>query len=133
MTVFTDTSGLYAVLDRDDSYHLAARQAWIAILSGLQTLVTSNYIVVETTALVQHRLGMQALQVFFNEIMPVLHLEWLSPIDHQAAVAAVLAANRRRLSLVDCSSFELMRRLGIGKAFSFDPHFKEQGFEVIPL
>jgi predicted nucleic acid-binding protein len=29
-------------------------------------------------------------------------------------------------------SFEIMRTLGIKTAFTFDPHFKEQGFTAIP-
>jgi len=32
---------------------------------------------------------------------------------------------------VDCVSFELMRRLGLARAFCFDSHFDEQGFETI--
>ena len=48
------------------------------------------------------------------------------------SVQDVFAANRRQLSLVDCSSFETMRRVRIEKVFTFDEHFREQGFEVIP-
>jgi len=43
-----------------------------------------------------------------------------------------VTADRRQLSLVDCSSFETMRRLGIKKVFSFGEHFREHDFEVIP-
>lgn len=42
---------------------------------------------------------------------------------------ALLAAGRLRLSLIDCASFVLMRRHGIQRAFTFDRHFTEQGFE----
>jgi len=38
---------------------------------------------------------------------------------------------RKKLSLVDCVSFNLMRRLGVKKVFAFDPHFKEQGFTLV--
>jgi len=41
-----------------------------------------------------------------------------------------LTAARRQLSLVDCISFEVMRRRGIKTAFTFDDHFAEQGFET---
>jgi predicted nucleic acid-binding protein len=41
-------------------------------------------------------------------------------------------ANRRQLSLVDYTGFETMRHLGIEKVFTFDEHFREQGFELIP-
>jgi len=45
---------------------------------------------------------------------------------------AVLSANRKKLSLVDCVSFQVMRETGIRTAFCFDEHFREQGFDVIP-
>ena len=41
-----------------------------------------------------------------------------------------MAAGRRDLSLVDCASFEVMRRSGIRTAFAFDPHFGEFGYEI---
>jgi predicted nucleic acid-binding protein len=50
----------------------------------------------------------------------------------ELAINTVLTANRRNLNLVDCSSFETMRRLGIKTIFTFDEHSKEQGFQVIP-
>ncbi|MDP2857839.1 MAG: VapC toxin family PIN domain ribonuclease, partial [Bacillota bacterium] len=46
--------------------------------------------------------------------------------------AALLTAGRRNLSLVDCVSFDVMRRLGMEKAFAFDAHFAEQGFQCMP-
>jgi predicted nucleic acid-binding protein len=49
-----------------------------------------------------------------------------------AAMSALLAANRRTLSLVDCTSFEIMRESGLDTVFTFDAHFSEQGFKVIP-
>lgn len=52
--------------------------------------------------------------------------------NHGVAVTALLTAGKRQLSLVDCSSFEAMRRLGITSAFAFDRHFAEQGFEQVP-
>jgi predicted nucleic acid-binding protein len=43
-----------------------------------------------------------------------------------------LLENRRNLSFVDCSSFDTIQRLIIDKVFTFDGHFAEQGFAVIP-
>jgi predicted nucleic acid-binding protein len=45
---------------------------------------------------------------------------------------AFIAADRRGLSLVDLSSFETMRRLGIRSVFTFDRHFRQYGFEILP-
>ena len=46
----------------------------------------------------------------------------------------LLAEGRRKLSLVDCVSFELMRDKGRHTGFAFDAHFNEQGFDCeIPV
>lgn len=102
------------------------------MLSGSELLLTSNYVVIESFALVQSRLGMKAARSFAEDVLPALELEWVTLDDHRGAVHAVLAANRRNLSLVDCSSFQVMRRLGVRSAFAFDQHFREQGFRVLP-
>ncbi len=132
--IFVDTSALYAVLDRDDAAHPAARSAWTQWLEASDgpTLVASNYILVETFALVQSRLGLDAVRTLMDDLLPVLTIEWITPDDHRVAVAMLRNANRRRLSLVDCSSFQVMRRLAVSEAFAFDGHFSEQGFRVRP-
>jgi predicted nucleic acid-binding protein len=75
---------------------------------------------------------MEAARTLHEDIVPALGVEWLDAQDHDAGVKAMLIADRRQLSLVDCSSFETMRRLGISTAFTFDRHFAEQGFVCIP-
>lgn len=133
MSLFVDTSALYAAMDRDDEFHARASAHWKECLSGTEVLLTSNYILVETLALVQSRLGMEATRLLASDVIPALEIEWVSADDHRAALEAVLAANRRSLSFVDCASFQVMRRLGLRSAFAFDPHFAEQGFEVAPV
>jgi predicted nucleic acid-binding protein len=129
-SVFVDTSRFYAVLERDDSNHSRARAIWERFLPE-SNLVTNNYVLVETTALVQRRLGMAALRAFVNDILPVVHIEWISEQSHRAALEAVLASARRNLSLVDCVSFQTMRECGLDSAFCFDAHFHQQGFHTL--
>ncbi len=45
--------------------------------------------------------------------------------------AALLAGVRRGVSLVDCCCFQVMRRLGPERAFAFDRHFANAGFQVL--
>lgn len=132
MSLFVDTSALYAVLDRDDGFHSAARQHWLELLAGEELLLLTNYVLVECFALVQARLGIEAVRVLHDDLLPVFLVHWVNEEDHRNAVQAVLAAGRRDLSLVDCSSFAVMRRLRLRKAFSFDAHFEEQGFRIEP-
>lgn len=132
MTVFVDTSALYAVLDRDDGFHAAAREHWVELLAGKEPLLLTNYVLVECFALVQTRIGIEAVRVLHDDLLPVFSVQWIDEEDHHKAVQATLAARRRDLSLVDCSSFAVMRRLRLRKAFSFDAHFEEQGFRIEP-
>src|ERR1700731_521402 len=131
MTVFVDTSALYAVFDRDDSSHRSPREIWTRLVTEDATLLTTNYVLVETSALFQRRLGLPALRAFHEDIVPLLNVEWISEQMHVAGVAAVLAAARKKLSLVDCVSFQIMRQQGVRAAFCFDSHFREQGFEIL--
>jgi uncharacterized protein len=132
MTVFLDTSGLYAVFDRDDANHSSARNAWVAWLREGAVLVTNNYVLLETAALLKHRIGVAALRALHEEVTPLLQVDWISEEQHRSGVEAVLAAARRKLSLVDCVSFQTMRNRGVRTAFCFDPHFREQGFTTKP-
>jgi len=132
MTVFIDTSALFAVLDADDQNHERAKRVWVKLLTQDAEIVCTNYILVETFALVQHRLGMEAVRVLQEDVVPVLSVEWVDETCHHASVMALLIAARRQLSLVDCVSFYTMRRLGIKTAFTLDRHFAEQGFECLP-
>jgi predicted nucleic acid-binding protein len=132
MRVFIDTSAFYALLDRDDENHQKAKTAWASLLENEDALMTSNYVLVETFALIQHRLGMDAVRGVQNDIMPLVHIEYVIQELHRSGVSALLSASRRSLSLVDCISFEMMRTLEIKTAFAFDPHFREQGFNISP-
>lgn len=132
MRVFIDTSAFYALLDRDDAGQERAKGTWRGILRAENALVTSNYVLVEVFALLQSRLGVEAVRVFQEDVLPIINIEFVSPETHRSGIAALLAASRRNLSFVDCVSFEIMRTLGIKTVFAFDPHFKEQGFRIIP-
>ena len=132
MTHFVDTSGLLAILSADDRFHSEAFRAWAGWVADEIPLVTSNYILTETTAVVQRRLGFDAVTALYADILPVMHVEWIDPALHQAAAAVLMTIRQRHLSLVDCTSFELMRRLGLRRVFTFDRHFAEQGFACLP-
>lgn len=129
--VFIDTSAFYAVLDADDEAHAQARAGWTGLIRDGRPLVTSNYVCAETCALVQARLGMDAVRVLFDDMLPIVTVVMLDETLHTNAIATLLGANRRNLSLVDCTSFAVMRHRDTVTAFAFDQHFAEQGFQLV--
>jgi predicted nucleic acid-binding protein len=130
--IFVDTSAFLATLNVGDRFHASAGVAWRAWLTKEVPLITSNYVVLETTALVQHRLGVEAVATLHEDMIPPLHVEWIDVSLHDLAINALLTLRQRQLSLVDCTSFVLMRHLGIRQVFTFDRHFGEQGFICLP-
>ena len=131
MNIFIDTSAFFAVLDKRDRNHPAADRIWQRIITSGDVLFCHNYVLVETSALLQHRLGLEAVRTFEEDIVPLLNVLWIAERIHRSAVSALLAASRSSLSLVDCVSFEVMRAAGIKTAFVFDSDFKEQGFDCL--
>ncbi len=120
------------MLSATDRYHAPAATAWARWLAENVPLVTSNYVVTETTAVVQNRIGFDAVTALYGDILPVLQVEWVDAALHSAAAAIMMTVRQRHLSLVDCTSFELMRHLGLRTAFAFDQHFVAQGFACVP-
>ncbi|MCY4017456.1 MAG: PIN domain-containing protein [Gammaproteobacteria bacterium] len=132
MSLFIDTSALYALLDGDEPRHAEVVESWQTAIGDGRILYTSNYVLVETFALVQRRLGLDATRGLATVFMPLLQPVWVDQELHAAATASLFTAAQRHLSLVDCTSFELMRRLGLTDALALDSDFARQGFNLLP-
>jgi predicted nucleic acid-binding protein len=130
--IFIDSSAFYSILDIDDKNHSKGRGFWDDLLKTDEVLFTTNYVLIETTALVQRRIGLAAVRALHDEFAPALRIEWISEEDHSRGVDAALIAGRRKLSVIDCISFRCIRRHHSSSVFTFDDHFREQGFTVVP-
>jgi predicted nucleic acid-binding protein len=132
MRAFIDTSAFLSILDRSDPNHEQAGKIWLYLLErDNTTLYCTNYVLLESTALIQNRLGLSFVKMFQANVVPILTVKWVDETLHQKGMLAVLIANRRQLSLVDCVSFATMRELSIEHYFAFDEHFAEQGFTKV--
>lgn len=86
------------------------------------------YVVIETSALVQRRLGMKAVERLHRGLLPIVRVTMVDTSTHQRAVERWLAQRLRGLSLVDVTSFVVMRDQGLNHAFAFDDDFVREGF-----
>jgi uncharacterized protein len=128
MNVYVDTSAFLAILDHQDMHHVAAQAKFQEMAHINAALTCTNYVLVESLALIQRRLGMQIIQHFHQKMLPIVKIFWVEEQLHQIALINFLASNRRKLSFVDCVSFAAMRQLNIDRYFAFDEHFIKQGF-----
>ena len=129
--LFVDTSAWFAYANRKDPDHSAVRKAF---RNSAGRITTSNFIFDETISLCAYRLGHAAAA----KVGPVLldtgtvDLIRVTPEDEQAAWTLFCHRLDQRYSFTDCTSFALMRRLGIGTALALDEDFRIEGLQVVP-
>ena len=129
--VFVDTSAFYALMDRSDKNYEQAAALWKDLVEKDLYLNTSNYVIVETLAILQSRLGFEAANLWYRDVLSLAEVLWIEGSIHNLAHELWLGLGRRKLSFVDCVSFVTMRHYKIEKVFVFDRHFEEQGFEIV--
>lgn len=129
--LFVDTSAWFALANRRDPDHAAARSALEACTGRL---VSSNFVFDETVTLCLHRLGRDAaLRV--GEMLrggDTVDLARATAADEAAAWKLFLQRADQRYSFTDCVSFVIMKRLEIRRAAALDEDFRREGFEVVP-
>lgn len=132
MRVFVDTSALYALLAIDDLHHEAARRCFEQLDREGAVFVSTNYILLECASLIQRRRGFEPASTFLTRAAERLQVLWIGEPEHREAVALWARAQRRALSLVDCSSIAVMRQQRLEQVVAFDRQFTEAGFDVLP-
>jgi predicted nucleic acid-binding protein len=128
--VFVDTSGFYAALDGSDPFCPTAVELFRRAELDQWQLMTTNYVVHETWALVQHRLGCDAVEDFLDVLLPSCRVEFVDQSLYALGAQRCRLARQRKLSLTDCISLELMLRLGVTEAIARDVHFDREGVRL---
>lgn len=130
MDCFVDTSGFYAYLDETDPAHLQAIQLFQKAGKEEWCLRTTNYVVQETAALVQTRLGWNACDQWLNEVLCTVQVEMVADELHRMGMARWRQARLRNLSLTDCVSLAYLEQEGIREGIVFDRHFTDRGVRL---
>jgi len=120
MSLFVDTSIWYAAADSGDRSNSSAK----TILTGGEALVTSDHVLVETWSLLHHKLGRNVAERFWDALRSgIAAIEAVGPADLEAAWEIGVSWRDQDFSIVDRTSFAVMRRLGIERAASLDEDF----------
>lgn len=132
--LFLDTAGWFAALSPREHGHATARATYADAAREGQLLVTTPLVAAEMHTLILRWRGARA-GTFFLETVFETGAHVLAPLDDDLIGAALSRWIRRfadkPLSLADAVSFEVMRRERIGRALTFDRHFRDAGFEIL--
>lgn len=119
MSLFVDTSIWYAAADSADRSNSRLK----AILRCGEPLITSD-LLVETWTLLHHRLQREAAERSWDGLRSgIAIVEAVGLADLEAAWEMGLSWRDRDFSIVDRTSFAVMRRLGIDRVATLDQHF----------
>ena len=120
MSLFVDTSIWYAAADSSDRANTRAKE----ILSASEPLVTTDHILIESWTLLRYRIGRPAAERFWQALRGgVATIETVVLPDLDAAWKIGQDFRDQDFSIVDRSSFAVMRRLGIQRVASLEAHF----------
>lgn len=131
--VFVDTSGLYALVEKNDAHHTRARRAVEKLLRAGRKLVLTDYIVDETTTLAKARSGNRvAMRVLdLLEQSAGIRIEWIGSSRFEETKTFFRKHVDHGYSFTDCTSFVIMNELELTEALTTDKHFREAGFGAL--
>lgn len=131
MKIYADTSGLFAALVKNDIMHSKAGPTMEKLLEEGAEIHVTSYVLLETMALLQARVGLDAARQFEQVLRPLLQVHWVEESLHEKAFKRLELRGTRGVSLVDCTSFVTMEDAGIRSVFGYDEHFTEEGFHLV--
>lgn len=132
MRLFVDTSAWLALNNKNDQYHDEAVSKITKVRQQKIQLVTSEYVFNESVTILRYRISHRAA-VAFGDALISSNVASIEDITNEERLKAWVLFKKYRdkdLSFTDCTSFALMVKLKLQKAFSFDNHFKQVGFEL---
>lgn len=129
--VFLDTVGLIALLDEADQWHDAAEAAYSGLLREPAEPITTSYVLLECGNAASRRPYRDHVVTILNEMEGQGRVVFPSESDWRVAWRSYQGFSAGGPSIVDCVSFEIMRRLGVREAFTNDQHFTAAGFQVL--
>jgi uncharacterized protein len=129
--LFVDTGAWYALVDGKDPDHGSARKFFE---KNRIPLITTNFIFDETVTLLRKRLGWPVAHEFGRRLKESGFAGLLSVTESDEELAWEIFRKYRDhdFSYTDCTSFAVMKRLGIKTAFTFDGHFVSMKFTAVP-
>jgi predicted nucleic acid-binding protein len=130
--LFCDTSGWGHLIDPTQPYHTLATKLYRSARDDNRRVITTNYVIGELVALFTSPLRIpRSTTIAFIETLKsspyidIIHID--RNLDQESWE---LLANRQDKvwSLVDCSSFVVMRQRSIVEALTTDHNFEQAGF-----
>lgn len=129
--VFVDTSMFFALVNDKDQFHKSAVSIWEKLKNTNTVLITSNYILNETFALIRSRRGVKIVDDFRKSLTNQYEIKIIRiTVTDEANAWEYFLKDWSNLSFTDSVSFAVMARLGLKQVATFDKDFRRAGFQI---
>ena len=129
--IIVDSAAFYALTFDGDSFHQRAQAEYDELLDEGKELWTTSYALVETMALIQRRLGFNAVVNFLHRIARNVRVVWIDEDRHSRAWDRLVERQGAGLNFVDWTVALASEELD-AVIFTFDGGFVNRGYSVIP-
>ena len=129
--VFLDTAGLVAIWNEDDQWHVSASAVFADLVRARTKLITTDFVLLECGNAASRRPFRSNVISLRNGLKAGRLLIAATIEDQQRAWEAFERGEAGGAGIVDLVSFQVMRRLGLTRAFTGDAHFRAAGFETM--
>lgn len=130
--LFADTSGWGSIASPTEPFHVLAASVYRHARGQKRPIITTNYVVAELVALMTSplRISRAGIVAFVTGLkaspfVEIVHVD--AVLDHEGW-QLFQARQDKDWSLVDCTSFIVMKKQGIAEALTADHHFEQAGF-----
>ncbi len=136
-TVFVDTSAWKAYYDEEDEWHGEARGFLDSLASkrvSIRGFLTSDYVLDETITLIRFAHSHTKAVEFAKAVLSskATRIAYTGDEVFLKALDLFRESKDKEWSFTDCVSFTIMKLQDVTTCFSFDPHFKQAGFQTVP-
>lgn len=131
MNLFVDSSAFVALRSVKDPSHQRALELMQEVGDTYAELVTSNFIIAESITVISQKVSHWDAVDFREHDLAALRVVRITEDLEDQAFEIFRELASKNVSFIDCTSFALMRSLGITTAFAFDEHFTQQGFILL--
>ena len=130
---FIDSGAWIALAIRGDPLHARAVETWRQIISTRVLLYSSVPVIVETFTFLDRNTSRDVALSWRDSLDGIVGLRILdcTASDLRDAWIWFERPDLHKLSAVDATSFVLMKKNGVRRAFAFDHHFATAGFRLL--
>jgi uncharacterized protein len=131
--VWVDTGGFYAMLDHREKKHEEVKRQIHDLKSRGDRIVTSDYVLDETIALLRARRLSYLIVPWMDGILEGNSIEivWMDAVQFREVFAYFRSHSDKEWSFTDCFSFCAMKQRKIHRALANDHHYTQAGFEPL--